>query len=122
MMEHVLRTWGSYDVLFTLNTKDDYNCKTKIINIYEGENISYQKHNYRNEIWTVIDGKGEVILDGVRKNIKRGDNVVITCGTLHSVRAITPLTIVEVQHGEKTDEDDIERFEYDWGKIIDKVL
>ena len=51
------RTWGDFKIL------DMYkNSLVKHLFIKKGEHISYQKHNMRDEIWTIIDGQGTFIL------------------------------------------------------------
>lgn len=69
---------------------------------------------HRAEVWTFIDGTGEIVLDGVRKQVSRGDVIHIAPTQMHALRATTPLTFIEVQSGSLLIEEDIERFPYDW--------
>ena len=55
-------------------------------------------------------------MDGKEQIVKTGDTVVIPVGHLHAVKAITPLTFIEVQSGNPLVEEDIERFEWKWSK------
>ena len=84
---------------------------TKHLLVKQGKHISYQRHQHRREVWVVIDGEGELVLDGVTKTITRGDIVNIERGQKHKISAITPLHIIETQIGDILTEDDIERFE-----------
>jgi mannose-1-phosphate guanylyltransferase len=82
--------------------------------ITAGKNISYQIHRNREELWTFVDGEGELVIDNVQRTVKRGDVALIKAGQLHAVRATTDLKIIEVQTGTRLVEEDIERFEWDW--------
>ena len=103
------RKWGKYIVL---EETDDKLVKTLYID--SGKNISYQRHKYRDEVWTIVKGKGIFVLDGIEKNVKENDVLYIPRNSKHSIKAISNIEIVEVQLGEKFIEDDIERFEYKW--------
>lgn len=108
------RRWGEYKVVDTAELPDGYKFLTKQLKIKAGKGISYQVHRHRDEVWTFIDGKGELVLDGIRSLIGRGDTVVIKKGVKHAVRAISNLTFIEVQSGDLLIEEDIERFDYKW--------
>ena len=102
------RAWGDFKVL------DIYkNSLTKHLFIKKGKSLSYQKHNHRDETWTIVDGTGIFILDGVEKNVKQGDVLIIKKGQKHMLKAIEDLHFIEVQYGEEISEDDIERYEYE---------
>lgn len=108
------RRWGEYKVIDTIEFPDGFCALTKQLTLRAGYSISYQRHTFRVEVWTFIDGEGEIVLDGERKPVKRGDVVNIPKGCLHALRATTTLTFIEVQQGSNLEEEDIERFEYDW--------
>lgn len=108
------RRWGSYRVLDSTSYSDGYMSLTKVLQIKSGRYISYQIHNNREEVWTVVDGEGVVVLDGETRNVSRGDVVVINQGQKHAIKASTDLQIVEVQMGSSLVEEDIERFEWEW--------
>lgn len=108
------RRWGSYRVLDSTTYSDCYMSLTKVLQIKSDRFISYQIHNNREEVWTVVDGKGIVVLDGETRNVSRGDVVVIPQGQKHAIKALTDLQIVEVQMGSSLVEEDIERFEWEW--------
>ena len=79
-----------------------------------GKSISYQRHNYRTEVWTFVDGIGRLALDGKTREVRKGDVVNISKGQKHALMALTELHFIEVQIGEKLMEEDIERFEWEW--------
>ena len=100
------RAWGDFKIL------DMYkNSLVKHLFIKKGEHISYQKHNLRDEIWTIIDGQGTFILDDTKTSVSIGDVLVIKRGQKHMLKAITDLHFIETQIGQELSEDDIERFD-----------
>lgn len=108
------RRWGEYKVIDYLEFPDGFCALTKQLTLRPGCSISYQRHSCREETWTFINGEGEIVLDGERKPVKRGDVINIPRRQLHALRATTPLTFIEVQKGSNLVEEDIERFDYKW--------
>lgn len=108
------RRWGKYKVVDTAEFPDGYKSLTKQLKIKSGKGISYQIHRHRDEVWTFIDGEGELVLDGIRSTVGRGDTVTIKKGVKHAVKALSDLTFIEVQSGDLLVEEDIERFDYRW--------
>ena len=108
------RRWGEYKVIENIEFPDGFCALTKQLTLLPGKCISFQRHNYRKEVWTFIDGEGEIVLDGIRTPVGRGDVITIPKGQLHALRATTPLTFIEVQQGSNLVEEDIERFPYEW--------
>jgi len=106
------RVWGKYVVLEETEKK-----LVKTLYIDKGKNISYQKHNYRDEVWTIVSGNGLFILNDEIKTVKENDVLFIPKNTKHGIKAITDIELVEVQLGKKFVEDDIERYDYDWDKL-----
>ncbi len=102
------RLWGEYTVLEP--NKNGY--LAKHLKIYSGKNISYQLHHYRDEIWTIAKGNGIFVLDGVRRNVAKGDVLSIPRCHKHTIKAIDELEFIEVQIGDYLEEDDIEHFDY----------
>ena len=103
------RRWGEYKVVDTVEFPDGYKSLTKQLKIKSSKCISYQVHRHRDEVWTFIDGEGELVLDGIRSVIG-----TIRKGVRHAVRAISDLTFIEVQSGDLLVEEDIERFDWNW--------
>lgn len=108
------RQWGEYHVLHERVFPDGIGILTKELVIESGKSISYQRHFHRDEYWTIVDGEGEIIIDGVRQSVKRGDTFIIYKEQLHTIKAATRLIIIEVQIGDILSEDDIERYSYSW--------
>ncbi len=108
------RRWGEYRVIGSAEFQDGFCALTKQLTLRPGCSLSYQRHNCRSEIWTFIDGEGEIVLDGERRPVRRGDVIDIPVGMMHALRAKTPLTFIEVQQGSNLVEEDIERFPFEW--------
>lgn len=108
------RRWGVYRVIDHTEGEDGHCSLTKRLTLRPGASISYQKHTHRAETWTFVEGEGEIVLGEERRRVKCGETVVIPAGTLHALRATTPLTFIEVQSGTHLVEEDIERFPYTW--------
>jgi len=110
------RRWGTYRVLSDVAYADGSRSLTKTITLRPGKNISYQIHHHRDEVWTVVDGKGHFVLDGVQRDVQRGDVLIIRKEQWHAIKAADnePLTFIEVQTGCPLIEEDIERTSWDW--------
>ncbi|MGG4047123.1 sugar phosphate nucleotidyltransferase [Paenibacillus favisporus] len=112
------RRWGRYRVLDFLKYEDGQEVLTKRICIQAGKNLSYQYHHKRKEVWTVIAGSGEMILDGQYRRITTGDVIVIPAQSKHSLKAATDMEIIEVQTGTELVEEDIVRLAMRWEEIL----
>ena len=110
------RRWGEYKVLDYKKNDSGDSCLTKELIVAPDRFISYQRHAQRTEIWTFTEGSGILVQDGVARKVTRGDTAYIRPGTLHAIRAVTPLHIIEVQIGDELTEEDTERFEIDWSR------
>ena len=66
------RPWGAFYVIH-----DELNYKLKRIDVNPYSRLSYQYHNKRSEVWTIVKGSGEVIVDGERKPVNYGDCIII---------------------------------------------
>lgn len=108
------RQWGEYKVLDYVAYRDGTSSLTKSLFIKAGSSISYQSHTIRDEIWTIVDGSGDLLIDGNVRNVKRGDVAYIAKGQKHSIKALTDLSIIEVQIGLELTESDIERHDWEW--------
>lgn len=112
MYEH--RRWGEYRVLGVSVFPGGSKALVKELVVNPGCQLSYQKHIHRSEIWTVVSGEGEVVLDGQVQPVSEGSVIQIEAGRLHSARAIKEMHVIEVQTGAILIESDIERFGDFW--------
>lgn len=108
------RRWGEYKVLDYSVQEDGLQVLTKKIIVEAGKNLSYQYHNQRAEIWTIVEGSGVFLINDVKKNVKRGEVLNIKVGDKHAIKANTQLTFVEVQLGKELTEDDIVRIKMEF--------
>ncbi|MEW4241083.1 sugar phosphate nucleotidyltransferase [Priestia megaterium] len=116
------RRWGWYRVLDYTKLSEDKEVLTKRIGVQAGKNLSYQLHDYRDEVWTIIKGEGEFILNDEMKVVKPGDVLQVKSGEKHAIKAITDLEIIEVQTGSQLIEEDIVRLYMNWEDIQEHVL
>ncbi|MFC4810041.1 sugar phosphate nucleotidyltransferase [Paenibacillus sp. GCM10023250] len=112
------RRWGRYRVLDYIRYPDGREVLTKRIFISAGKNLSYQYHSLRDEVWTVVSGSGDMILNEKRFSVKEGDVISIPKENKHSLRAESDIEIIEVQTGSQLIEEDIVRLELDWSDIV----
>ena len=95
------KSWGSFQVLDI--TLESMTIKVKL---NSGHQMNYHSHQYRDEIWIVISGKGRVILDGIEKIVNAGEIISMHAGCRHTVIADTELQIIEVQIGKEISVED----------------
>ena len=109
------RRWGEYRVLDSSVYPDGEKALTKELVVRDGCQMSYRRHAHRSEVWTVVSGTGEVVLDGLVRQVRAGSVVYINQLQMHAGRAIgSELHIIEVQQGDNLIEEDIERFGDFW--------
>lgn len=106
--------WGEYKVLDYVQYDDETKSLTKHMTIHKGKNISYLSHHNRDEVWTILDGIGELVIDGQVRKVGRGDVVYIPKKQKHGIRAVTDLHAIEVQMGKELAEEDCQIHEWDW--------
>ena len=111
------RRWGWYQVLHHQKTAEGEEVLTKRLHIQAGKNLSYQYHHYRSEVWVVVSGKGEFVLDGHLRMVSPGEVLEIPTGAKHGIRAIEDLDIIEVQKGSNLVEEDIVRLCQSWEEM-----
>ncbi len=112
------RPWGYYKVLCDL---PDH--KVKRIVVLPGKRLSLQRHKRRAEHWTVVRGCPLVIRDGKEILLKPGDSIDIPIRAVHRVSnpGDEAAVFIEVQMGDYLGEDDIQRFEDDYGRAESNV-
>ena len=108
------KRWGYYCVLDYFDNFNNMKVLTKKMVIESGLSISYQSHRLRNEIWIIVDGFGETIVEGIRQPVDHGKIINIQKGEKHSIRAAQKLTIIEIQMGSELLESDIEKWGLAW--------
>lgn len=108
------RPWGYYKVL---SDKPDH--KVKRIVVYPGKRLSLQSHEHRYEEWTIISGHPTVSLNDKELFLHPGQSVHIPLGAKHRVSnpGEDKVVFIEVQTGTYFGEDDIKRYEDDFGRL-----
>ena len=116
LSEHkkVNRPWGWFETI-----DEGGNFKVKRIQVNPGASLSYQSHQFRNEHWVVINGKATIIQDGKETKLEHDESTYIKSGVKHQLinNEKINLEIIEVQTGTKVIEEDIKRFEDNYGRI-----
>ncbi len=109
----VYRPWGSYE---SIDEAELY--QVKHIRVQPGASLSLQKHQHRSEHWVVVKGKARVTNGESAFDLNENESTYIPAGTMHRLEnpGKTPLEIIEIQCGEYLGEDDIERFDDDYGR------
>ncbi len=109
----VSRPWGSYTVL-----QEGSHFKIKRIEVRPGHALSLQMHHHRSEHWIVVSGTAEVVHDDARQLVRVNESTFIPAGHRHRLAnpGIVPLIMIEVQSGEYLGEDDIVRFDDQYGR------
>ncbi len=108
------RPWGNFTVL---DEGDEF--KVKRIEVLPNKRLSYQKHARRTEHWFVVRGTAKVTLNDREILVKTGEAIDIRLGDKHRVENPDPvelLIFIETQTGDYFGEDDIVRFEDDFGR------
>ncbi|MGG5782227.1 sugar phosphate nucleotidyltransferase [Bacillus albus] len=111
------RRWGWYRVLDHTKYDDGNEVLTKRIGITASKNLSYQYHNNRSEVWTVVKGEGIFVLDNEIRVVRPGDVLEIKPKQKHAIKAVTDLEFIEVQSGSELIEEDIVRIYMQWNEI-----
>ncbi len=108
------RPWGFYE-----NLADEENHKVKRITVYPGKRLSLQSHERRLEHWFVIEGRAEVTLGERIVTLEPGEFVDIPAGEKHRVANTgdSEMVFIEIQTGTYFGEDDILRYEDDFGRV-----
>ena len=109
------RLWGKF-----YNFYDSKEVKVKELIVSPKKGMSFQKHNYRNEIWLIIKGACKVVYSNEESERKKNkisnkfEKFSVKEGQLHQI--INPFEkechIIEIQYGDSVLEDDIERLSY----------
>ena len=109
------RPWGNYTVV---DEGDGF--KVKRIEVLPEKRLSYQSHRRRSEHWFVVRGTAKVTLNDREILVKSGEAIDIKVGDKHRVAnpdSAETLIFIETQTGEYFGEDDIERYDDDFGRM-----
>ena len=109
------RPWGSY-----LSISNGENWLVKLIEVNPGASLSLQKHKFRAEHWIVVKGTAKVRIEDENFILKENQSTFIPLGALHQLSnpKKSMLKIIEVQSGSVLSEEDIERFDDIYGRVL----
>ena len=113
--KNVFRPWGYYK---TIEGNDTSGFKAKKIVVFPNKKLSLQSHNHRSEHWVITSGCAKVTLGTEELYLNKNDYVYIPVNTLHRIENIGDklLEFIETQIGNYLGEDDIIRYEDDFGR------
>jgi mannose-1-phosphate guanylyltransferase/mannose-6-phosphate isomerase len=109
----VERPWGSYETI-----ADGLRFQVKHIVVDPGEMLSLQMHHHRSEHWVVVRGSAQVTVGDQVSILQENESTYIPAGTRHRLAnpGKVPLELVEIQCGPYLGEDDIVRFDDQYGR------
>jgi len=109
----VHRPWGTYTTL-----EDGERFKIKRIVVKPKASLSLQMHHHRSEHWIVVSGMAVVVNDDQELMLNTNESTFIRAGHKHRLQnpGVIDLVLIEVQSGDYLGEDDIVRFEDNYGR------
>jgi mannose-1-phosphate guanylyltransferase/mannose-6-phosphate isomerase len=109
----VHRPWGWFESL-----GEGARFQIKRLRVEAGRALSYQMHHHRSEHWVVVEGMAKVIKNDQEILVYENESLYLPAGTKHRLEnpGKVPLVVVEVQSGAYLGEDDIVRFEDQYGR------
>ena len=107
------RPWGTWMI-----AKEGAGYKVKEIVVTPGSRLSLQSHEQRSEHWVVVEGTAVVTRNGEEFEVKTGESAFIPAHTKHRLenRGDRDMRVIEIQVGDYLGEDDITRYEDDFGR------
>jgi len=110
----VFRPWGSYEGVI-----GGERFQVKLITVKPGAILSLQMHHHRAEHWVVVRGTARITKDEEVFFLSENQSIYIPLGVTHRLEnpGVIPLELIEVQSGSYLGEDDIKRFEDNYGRV-----
>ena len=108
--------WGSYTVL-----QEGVGFKIKRIEVKVAASLSLQSHRQRSEHWVVVNGIAEVVNGDDTIKLEKNQSAYIPVGNKHRLGNIgqETLVLIEVQCGDYLGEDDIVRYQDNYGRLVE---
>ena len=109
----VYRPWGYYQTV-----EEGERFQVKRITVNTGASLSLQMHHHRAEHWIVVNGAASVRRGNEEFILNENESTYIPPNTLHRLEnpGRVPLNLIEVQSGGYLGEDDIVRYEDNYGR------
>ena len=110
----VFRPWGYF-----LSIEKGHNWQIKKIVVKPKSSLSLQKHKYRSEHWIILEGMALIENENSKYLLKENESTYIPIGAKHRLSnpGEVALTIIEVQSGSYLGENDIIRYEDNYGRL-----
>ena len=83
------KSWGTYTVIDA-----QPEALTIKVTLRAGNCMKYHSHEYRDEVWTVLNGSGRTVVDGMEQVLRPGDVVTIAAGCKHTLIADTDMSVI----------------------------
>lgn len=108
-----IRPWGHYEELAV-----GPRFKVKSIVVKPGGKLSLQSHFHRSEHWIIVEGSAIVTKGSCAKLLSENESIFIPVGEVHRLEnpGKVPMRLIEVQTGTYLGEDDILRYDDDYGR------
>lgn len=102
------KSWGDYHVLDV-----EENSRIIKVTLNAGHRMTYHSHRNRDEIWGIISGEGQIIIDDTERAVNAGDAITMKAGCRHTIIAESELKLVEIQLGKDISVHDKEKYTYE---------
>ncbi len=109
----IYRPWGHYTTIV-----EGSRWQVKRIEVKPGAKLSLQMHHHRAEHWVVVTGTALIEINNEQKLLGENQSTYIPLGSKHRLSnpGKMPLILIEVQSGAYLGEDDIVRFDDNYGR------
>jgi mannose-6-phosphate isomerase-like protein (cupin superfamily) len=113
LREWVERPWGRYSII-----DRGKGHQIKLLVVDPGHQLSLQLHLQRDEHWIVLAGRCRARIGDEAVDLLSGGDARVPAKTVHRLSNLgqTELKVLETQFGDYLGEDDIERFEDQYGR------
>ncbi|WP_068774827.1 sugar phosphate nucleotidyltransferase [Paenibacillus sp. FJAT-26967] len=116
------KSWGSYRVLDLHPRKAEglltEGTVTRKVRLEAGKHMPYQKHARRKEVWTLLSGSGEFVLNGMLIPVQAGDVLLIAPETGCAIKAEQPIELIQVLIGTDVNQEEVPPFPATWEEIV----
>ena len=115
MNRQMFRPWGHYT-----SVAEGLTWQVKRLEIKPQESLSLQMHYHRAEHWVVVNGTAKVEINGEITLLNVNESIFVPLGAKHRLSnpGMIPLVLIEVQSGKYLGEDDIIRFDDNYGREL----
>lgn len=107
------RRWGNVQTLDTVKSGNGMYSLIKRITVKSGNAMEYHRHSNRDEVWVLLDGTADVVLDGDVREMCAGDVLQIPRLRKHTLRARITVQLIEIQC-RVLSEENTECFLWEW--------